>query len=185
MPARARTPRRLGQRAACSADTPRRRSSSSTLFSSMAYRLANDCAGDRARHRPAARSPARAWSSRSRSSGDPPVTVDRTWTRQAADRIRRRSARTLVTPVAVGALAPRGGDAHDLRHRPDHRRARQAVARPQLRPAAGQPRHRVDRPLQVRQAPDLSRLPHHARRASCSRTRPPGTSSCSPPPTSR
>ena len=118
-----------------------------TLFSLMAIRLAQDFASDRARHRAAA--PRQRGAGR-RADAGPAIGRRRSI---AAGRARLLTA---IRDVRADrwcarrrsrALAPEVADGRDLPHRPVDRRARQAVARPQLRPDAGEPRRRLDRPL--------------------------------------
>ena len=139
------------------------------------------------RHRPAHRpAAARQRDAGRRADGAAPRHVARSI---AATRARLLTAFSMLGPAAgppatVAALAPELADGAALGRRPERRHRRQGLARPQLRPDAGQPRRRVERPVSPRPPPDLHGLPDHARPASSLRIRRCGTSSCWSAPTS-
>ena len=136
---------------------------SSRMFTVLAVRLGLDFACDRAHHRPAA--------ARQRGAGR---RADRL---PAADRHRRSQPARAGADDRVAARADAGAARRPRRRwLPElatallsaagllGRDRRQAVARPQLRPDAGEPRRRVDRALPAGAASDLHGLPDHARR---------------------
>ena len=155
------------------------------LFSLMAVRLGADFVADRPAHRAAAarqRGAGRRADGVRRVAGDgrsqharagpdgASRCSDRRWSARPSVDGARAGARLTVRVSAVGLL---------------RRDRRQDVARPQLRPDAGQPRHRVDRALPVRPPSDLPRLSRHPRRRSSPPTRRCGTCCCWWPPTRR
>ena len=90
--------------------------------------------------------------------------VDRSVARRDGDGHLAGRAAAAAAVATPAALVPDAVTAVGLGARPGARRRRQADARPQLRPGAGQPRRRRARAVHARPAPDLHRLPDHARR---------------------